>query len=68
MAKTKWAVCPGCQQYGKFTSEGEQHWPADIAAAHGLPAVIPLWTCPHCHTTISETEFSTPRKPRLARA
>lgn len=36
---------------------GEQHWPPEIAAKFGLPAVILLWSCPHCHTTVSEPDL-----------
>lgn len=48
------ARCPGCHQYARFTFNGNQHWPAEVARKLGLPAVIGLWTCSACHTTVSE--------------
>jgi len=62
MEQTRQATCPNCRQTGDFRFSGEQQWPRDVAAVLGLPAVIPLWTCPHCRTTVSELELL-PVKP-----
>jgi ribosomal protein L37AE/L43A len=51
------AYCPACSQRTHFEQVGVQQWPPDIAAAAGLPAVMPLWTCRQCHTTISEPDL-----------
>ena len=54
---TRWAICPSCRQPGEFQDSGQQRWPRAVAAAHGLPPVITLWTCPHCGTTVCETDL-----------
>jgi len=51
------ATCPTCRCRGEFEYLGEQHWPEEIAAKFNLPAVILLWSCPCCHTTVSESEL-----------
>jgi ribosomal protein L37AE/L43A len=51
------AYCPACRQRTCFERAGVQHWPPDIAAAAGLPATMPLWTCSNCHTTLSEPDL-----------
>lgn len=57
MSQHRVAICPSCHQEGRFDFSGNQHCPADIAARLGLPTVIALWTCPACHTTISEPDL-----------
>jgi hypothetical protein len=57
MPRTKWATCPTCHRSGPFKDNGKQRWPRAVAAAHGLPAVITLWTCPYCRTTLCKTEL-----------
>ncbi|MCC7206782.1 MAG: hypothetical protein IT323_05720 [Anaerolineae bacterium] len=57
MERRKLAMCPSCRCTGEFEFLGEQRWPRDIAALAHLPAVINLWGCPHCHSTISETDL-----------
>jgi len=53
----KLATCPTCRHSGDFEFLGEQRWPRDVAAMANLPSVINLWGCPHCHSTISETDL-----------
>jgi len=48
------ATCPTCKHTGKFDYLGEQHWPPELARKSSLPSIIVLWSCSHCHTTISE--------------
>ena len=57
-------TCPTCGRTGQFTANGTQRWPAAVAAAHGLPTTITLWTCPHCHSTLSEIELNDPTRRR----
>jgi hypothetical protein len=57
------ATCPSCHKRARFHFAGHQHWPPEIAAAHGLPAVIALWTCPFCQTTLSETALQPDHHP-----
>lgn len=57
MAERKFATCPTCQQCGHFEWLGEQRWPVDVARKLGLPAVITLWSCPSCMTTVSDTDL-----------
>ncbi len=49
--------CPTCGALGKFHHVGEQHWPAAVAKATGLPETVQLYTCDHCHTTLIEQEL-----------
>lgn len=51
---TRHGHCPTCGQQTSFSFNGQQHWPAHIAATIGVAAVVNLWNCDHCHTTISE--------------
>lgn len=57
MDRRKLATCPTCRRSGEFDFLGEQRWPREIAARAELPSVINLWGCPHCHSTISETDL-----------
>lgn len=57
MDRRKLATCPTCRRSGEFEFLGEQRWPRDVAAIVNLPSVINLWGCPHCHSTISETDL-----------
>lgn len=57
MPQTRQATCPACQRRRAFTFSGSQRWPEAVAAQHDLPAVIRLWTCTTCHTTLSEQEL-----------
>jgi hypothetical protein len=57
MALRKLAMCPTCNYNGEFELLGEQRWPEEIAQRLGVPAVIRLWSCPHCLTTISEPDL-----------
>jgi hypothetical protein len=60
MVEPRLALCPTCRQTGRFEFLGEQHWPPEIARKLGLPAVIRLWSCPTCRTTLSEPELLSP--------
>jgi hypothetical protein len=51
------ATCPTCKRSGEFDFLGEQRWPPQVAQRLGLPAVIALWSCPHCATTVSEPDL-----------
>ena len=51
------ACCPSCGHHGRFTYNGEQHWPKEIADKLGMPADIKLWSCNHCGSTISEIDL-----------
>jgi hypothetical protein len=46
--------CPSCGNASRFTLIGEQRWPESVAASAGIPAVIRLYVCGHCNSTISE--------------
>ena len=48
------ALCPTCQKKGIFHCTGTQEWPRIVAEAHGLPTRMTLWTCPNCHTTVTD--------------
>ncbi len=50
----RYALCPTCWYAGHFQYSGQQRWPPTVARLHGLPAVMNLWTCPNCHSTLSE--------------
>jgi len=54
MTKTKRGTCPSCGFSGTFPFLGDQTWPPAIAEKLGFPARLALWTCPMCHTTISD--------------
>lgn len=56
------ARCPSCQQHARFTFNGNQQWPPEVARKLGLPAVIGLWTCAACHSTISENALRPARQ------
>jgi hypothetical protein len=47
----------------EFTFLGEQTWPPEVAEKLGLPAIITLWSCPHCLTTVSEPDLLPYQKP-----
>jgi hypothetical protein len=57
MAQKRLAMCPTCKQSGEFEYLGEQRWPPEIAHKLGLPETIVLWSCPWCHTTVSEPDL-----------
>ncbi|MBZ0295653.1 MAG: hypothetical protein K8L99_24055 [Anaerolineae bacterium] len=48
------AYCPSCGKRSAFSYSGTQRWPERVARAAGLKAVITLWNCENCHSTISE--------------
>jgi hypothetical protein len=48
--------CPSCGQLAEFTYLGAQRWPQRLVELTGMPPVIHLWICGHCHTTVSEPE------------
>jgi hypothetical protein len=64
MTVIKLAMCPTCNYNGEFELLGEQHWPPEVAQRLGLPAVIKLWSCPHCMTTVSEPDLLPHQPPR----
>jgi hypothetical protein len=51
------AICPSCKQHTTFQFAGEQRIPQNIAEKLQIPAVIPLWSCDSCRTTLSEEEI-----------
>ncbi len=59
------AACPTCKHTGEFDYLGEQHWPPELTRKLGLPSTIMLWSCSHCHTTISEPDLR-PAQPGVA--
>jgi transcription elongation factor Elf1 len=61
--QTRYATCPSCGHQGRFRCNGKQHWPREVAAKHGLPPVITLWTCPHCLSTVSEVALLPAGRP-----
>ncbi len=65
MSQSVEARCPSCQQHAHFTFNGNQNWPPEVARKLGLPAVIGLWTCSACHSTISETALWPARRGRI---
>ncbi len=60
MTKYILAICPSCQRRGRFVWLGEQRWPEAVAHKLGVPSVVTLWSCPHCHTTVSQTALIDP--------
>jgi hypothetical protein len=54
LTKSILAICPSCQSKGRFVWLGEQRWPEAVARKLGVPNPVGLWSCPHCHTTVSE--------------
>ena len=49
--------CPTCEQHANFNYRGTQTFPDVVAEKLGLPAEIHLWSCDHCHTTISHVDL-----------
>jgi hypothetical protein len=47
------AQCSSCTAETVFVYIGEQHWPEDVARAAGMKAVVSLWRCTECQTTIT---------------
>lgn len=54
---TRAGICPSCGQRVMFQYNGQQVWPEHIAAAMGIPSVVSLWNCNHCHSTLSDTSL-----------
>lgn len=52
------SLCPSCGHKTTFTYGGEQHWPAEVCRRTGLKPRMVLWTCDHCHTTLSDASFN----------
>lgn len=50
-------VCTSCEQAATFQYRGDQTFPQAVADQLGLPAVIHLWSCGHCHSTISHVDL-----------
>jgi len=57
MAERRGATCPICNCRGDFFYLGEQRWPLELARRMEVPAVIGLWSCPNCMTTVSEPDL-----------
>jgi ribosomal protein S27AE len=57
MSQLLQTYCPNCLEQTVFYANGQQHWPQAVADAHGLPAIINLWTCTRCGSTRSETDL-----------
>lgn len=51
------AGCPTCETDSIFEYRGTQTFPDVVAEKLGLPAVIHLWSCGNCHTTISHVDL-----------
>jgi hypothetical protein len=49
--------CPTCEQYVTFAYLGKQTFPEAVAEKLGLPSDIHLWSCSHCHSTISHVDL-----------
>lgn len=49
--------CPSCKTYARFTYQGEQKFPQAVADKLGLPAIIQLWSCGACHSTLSHIDL-----------
>jgi len=64
MDEFKRALCPACHQAVEFEHIGTQTWPESVAQSLGLSPQISLYTCPTCHTTLSEPELIPLPKPR----
>jgi hypothetical protein len=50
----RYGTCPTCHQDTQFAFVGEQHWPPRVAEKLGMSPLVHLWSCGHCHTTITE--------------
>lgn len=50
-------VCTSCQDRATFVYRGKQTFPQAVADQLGLPAVIHLWSCGSCHSTISHVDL-----------
>jgi len=68
MTAHRLATCPTCNHSGEFELLGVQKWPPQVAEKLGLPSEIPLWSCPHCLTTISDPDLLPYRGPSTASA
>jgi hypothetical protein len=60
MTQKRFAICPSCNHSGDFALLGVQRVPLEVAQKLGLPTSIVLWSCPHCHTTVSEPDLIVP--------
>ena len=49
--------CPTCEEYTTFIYCGKQSFPEAVAEKLGLPTAIHLWSCSHCHSTISHVDL-----------
>lgn len=52
--KYRKAICPSCGRRNRFSYVGEQEWPPRLVKLRGGHVAFGLWTCAHCHTTVSE--------------
>lgn len=57
MNTTRYTLCPTCWHTGHSQFNGQQHWPPAIVRLYDLPPMVNLWTCPNCHSTVSETDL-----------
>jgi Zn finger protein HypA/HybF involved in hydrogenase expression len=49
--------CPTCEERATFIYRGKQIFPEVVAKKLGLPTDIHLWSCSHCHSTISHIDL-----------
>jgi hypothetical protein len=49
--------CPSCNHQVIFMLIGVQTWPVRVAERINQPEHIGLYNCPHCETSVSETEL-----------
>ena len=51
------ATCPTCGETTTFRYVGDQRWPETVAEAAGMPAIVRLWMCNRCSTTLVENDM-----------
>ncbi len=52
-------TCPTCHTQSVFTHLGQQTWPKAVAQSLNIPAIVDLWRCGNCETTITFTDEDT---------
>lgn len=51
----RFSFCASCRTRRRFQYVGEQRWPERVAKVTGLPAVVQLWQCCTCRTSVTRS-------------
>lgn len=49
--------CPTCGKMSEFHYLGEQEWSPAVAKRLGIPEIVHLYSCEHCHTTLTHLDL-----------